>query len=240
MACAYPDSSESESSIVQNRIAIYDTDNEASDIETVELPKKRGRGLTYLHYKTFDTIQEAFEAINNTINNEKWRYEYTRKTSDGEKKYYKCAFSNCESKLCCLAHSNSEKASISIAEIEHDHTKPNNPRLGDSVKQDIINLYKLGITKPKAIIRELAKKNIHNIKREAISNFIQRYKNKEFGPVKIGLNDLKEWCDKRRTIPDDDDKVYVEDSDINYVNNQLIIRIFLTTKRLIRFCNLGN
>ncbi|CAF0826579.1 unnamed protein product [Brachionus calyciflorus] len=48
------------------------------------------------------------------------------------------------------------------------------------------------------------------------------------------LNELKKWCEDRKTIPDDEDQVFVGKFEYLALPKQEF-RIFLTTKRLIKF-----
>lgn len=57
--------------------------------------------------------------------------------------------------------------------------------------------------------------------------------------MRVSLNEINEWCQTRVIIPEDDDKVYVGDYHTDYTNNELTMRIFLTTKRLMSFCDLS-
>jgi hypothetical protein len=196
MACAYPESESSSSSVIHNRILNDNdkTENDASDIEQTELPKKRGKGLLYKLFQTFETLREALSKLKVDIDDQQWRYVQSSNTSDGIKRYYRCAASGCPVKLVYLAHCNSEKASIYIAELEHEHVREINVKLTEKVKEEIANLYKLGITRPKNIIRQLAEKDIRNISSTQISNFLQRFKCKEFGTVQVSVNELKQLC----------------------------------------------
>ena len=62
-----------------------------------------------------------------------------------------------------------------------------------------------------------------------ISKLKRRLKSK----MKTSLNDLISWCEKRKEIPEDEDKVFVGKTSFDPFPIKRF-RIFLTTKRLIK------
>jgi hypothetical protein len=66
------------------------------------------------------------------------------------------------------------------------------------------------------------------------ANFLQALRRKDNGPVTATLNDVKNWCDERKAIPDDEDTPFVFQYEISAMPEQKF-RIFITTKRLVDF-----
>lgn len=179
-----------------------DTENDISDNEfeyndSVEPPKKRGKGLYYEQLMCFSNKTSAIDYLKTfQVQDNIWSYSRTRNTKEGEKRYYECSKKNCPVMLCMLSHADSERVTISVADVEHEHEQAieDNKKLSDKLKQEISSLYSFGVTKPKDIFHQLSKKNIKNITTSQISNFIQRFKKKELPPASSSLNDIKEWC----------------------------------------------
>ena len=69
----------------------------------------------------------------------------------------------------------------------------------------------------------------------AKNNLLKSIRKKKLGKKLPSLNELKEWCEQHKLIPDDDDEVFVGNYSVEAKLEEKDFRIFLTTKRLMAF-----
>ena len=91
------------------------------------------------------------------------------------------------------------------------------------------------------ITQSLIRNNCPQLTKRQINNLKGRLKRERLGAANCCLFELKMWCEKKRTIPDDEDEIFCggfefleEDGTIAY------IRLFITTKRLISLIKISH
>ncbi len=84
--------------------------------------KGRGRAKTYAEIQRFEDAKSADIAMEREINGQYWTRRNTIETDDGDKVYYSCKnYKDCPKTAYILRHSDSEDASLWVAECEHIH-----------------------------------------------------------------------------------------------------------------------
>ena len=84
-----------------------------------------------------------------------------------------------------------------------------------------------------AIMEKLRREGIH-VKITQLNNFLKTQRRKQNGPSQFTLQDLVDWASARTQRPDDDNKVFVAKYEYTTEPDRQF-KIFLTTKRLVRF-----
>lgn len=131
-------------------------------------------------------------------------------------------------------NADSQKCTVYISQDTHNHSVENDEQhLQENVKKAIIEIYEQGIIYPNGIIDQLYSRRLIATKIQ-ISNLLFRYKTQKFGSRNMTLNELKEWCLKYSSIPENPDEVFVGNTYfLPGPESVLQLRIFLTTKRLL-------
>ena len=145
-----------------------------------------------------------------------WSYQYTNKTNDGNKIYYRCNKSKkkgvqCPAGIHLLVHNKSEEVSLFRTEEEHDHQSlEESNKLSEKMKEEIKKLFDLNLNlKPKKIWDKLAEKGLKPKNKAQLSNYLVKLKQIEYGATKVSLGELESWCVKNNSIPESDDGPYV-------------------------------
>ena len=91
-------------------------------------------------------------------------------------------------------------------------------------------------------MRKLRKKQQPEIHKTQLNNLKMRLKEKALGSSNGKISDLKNWCNERSEIPDNDDEVFCGGFEYKLDDEDSIeyLRLFVTTKRLISFTEKSN
>ena len=86
---------------------------------------------------------------------------------------------------------NNTNEEVSLFEDDDDHCHIIQEKIiGDELKMKIKSLFKSGNTKPKLIMRSLRKDGHNDFKESQLKNYLQVFKNKDYGPAKISLGKI--------------------------------------------------
>jgi hypothetical protein len=111
-------------------------------------------------------------------------------------------------------------------------------RLKDEIKSVTKSALDGGVKKPTMIMKMIEQKNFKVPKKLQVTNYLAHYKRKKYGVSSISLGKMEEYCVSKSTIPDKDDEVFVGNFQISLnddvLEDNIVMRIFFTTKRLIR------
>ena len=207
---------------------------DSSVSETSSPPtKKRRANFEYDCFKTFDTIDAARDFVKSLG---EFVYKKRTQNSDGDKLMYVCkSDSLCSSRLYIQLPATSTIVNVHKTNVDHDHqpTSPLPTRLHGipmSTKSAIQELYSLGVTKPKQILRALVDKQIETPGTTQLNNYLKRLRQANTVPIDH-LGALQHHIDFLSTSSDDDDEPFVLHKQFNYDDSTF--GIFFTTNRLL-------
>jgi hypothetical protein len=196
---------------------------DADEIENIDQQASisvRGKGLIY-DFKIRIDAEELDEELNCKRNkdgfinqiefeNNIWKYQYQRDTTEGLKIYYKCSpiTHKCQSMLYLI--NVSDKIKIYLSHIDHTHETKAIRGIKPHIKEAINKLYDLGTKLPRNILRALAKDGIEQPTRMQLSNHLNLYKKKksQFDSNHINVAELEAWCQNISEIPEDLDQAF--------------------------------
>ena len=180
------------------------------------------------------------------------------KTQEGTKYYFRCNLvkyrdEQCEASIYINLHSIDTKCSIWRSVCAHTHFK--NAKIlsiSEKTKIAIEELFKLGVTKPHALINALEARNEQVPILKHLYNYLAVFKKSKFGHTNLSLGELCQWCEDYSAVPgpDSPDEPFVvsyefymdieemdekERQNLNNYEDGDIFRIFVSTRRLIDF-----
>jgi len=181
--------------------------------------QKRGKSLEWIFVNEYSS-EDALVTL---------QLESNWVTQDGQKEYYQCNISkNCEATLQLFTVSETEKVLIFTSK-EHKHDVIEEKRgIDPATKVEIEILYKIGISKPKAILAALEQKNVPIPSYIQMANYLAQLKNRILGKSSISLGELEDWAKKNLDIPEDDDTPFVCGFECSFESKWF--RLALTTK----------
>ena len=163
-----------------------------------------------------------------------------RSTKEGDKIYFTCAgIPKCPRSLYILLDCGTNDADVFVSTDEHYHysvvTLPKT--IDRESKALVIELNEMGITQPSKILKELKQRNLPMLSKTQISNIKARENIKSNGKSTCDLSEWLAWINQRKSIPEDDDELYVVDYSYEFSKTDSTkikdMRCFFTTKRLI-------
>ena len=132
-------------------------------------------------------------------------------------------------------HPDSLKVTVYIENKQHVHNK--RPYfIPTKTKDKVIEMYSDGIL-PKEIaqyLRDNIESGYFELTTKTINNITQYTKTSK---GKITLLEAQEWCDQKKSIPEDDDEVFTSEFDFSNDSREdnRYFHLFATTKRLLSF-----
>jgi len=196
----------------------------------------RGPNKIYEEYCSFRNLDDAVNTIKEgLIADNLWNKKDTKLTYEGVKIWYSCSTSKCNCSIQLVIDNETQKIvlSHSIDQHNHERTKTKIIRGIHPKIKDLITGFAMDGFKPLKIIHKLNDLKVDTPSRKQIENFLSTIRRKKFGQALPSLNDLIAWCEKRKEIPEDEDKVFVGKTSFDPFPIKRF-RIFLTTKRLIK------
>jgi len=233
-----------------NNIEEYISEEEVDiEIPNESLRSTQRRNKRNREWSKENTYQSKDEVIN-FINLEKtWSCSFTNKTYNGKKVYYRCnkvkkCSEQCPAGIYIHIINSSEDIDLFRTAEGHNHNNLDAiNRLSSELKEEIEMLFHLNV-KPKRILEKLKEKGLVPKNKSQVSNYLNKLKEKIYGPNKISLGELEEWCINHSEIPDSDDKAFVISYVINYSDKDEYngdddgdvsqFRVFISTKRLLK------
>lgn len=188
----------------------------------------------------FTTIEEAEQAIQDgEIGGVKLRKRKTNETYagifTGEKFRHKCQ-KNCPKEIFLLLHSDIDAVTVYLSENEHQHIdqdkglpKATMAKVEELLQNNVAN---------SDILRTIQSLGLPQITDVQLRNFKSRYTTEQLGKSNILLNELAQWCDAQKLIPEDLDTPFVACSRFEVARKTKEIErlnIVITTKRLLSF-----
>jgi hypothetical protein len=232
-------SEESSSGLVTRPLDDTLEDAEELEVDNEIKVKYRGAGKIYDKKQTFPDEVSARDAISERYQNNLWSIKQNVRNFKTNTIWYNCSHKQCPVRLKGEILATGE-VEISISRDEHQHPEDDvQPKsktiksISQATKDKIIDLERLG-TRPKRILIELREGGLDIPTTSQLANFLKSYRRKEDGPASSTLSDIKNWCEQRLAIPDDDDMPFVVDYEISAIPDQSF-KIFITTKRLVTF-----
>ncbi|OXA54574.1 hypothetical protein Fcan01_11709 [Folsomia candida] len=205
-----------------------DSDSD-SNSENETNPRKKRKICEWELHQEFNS---KLEAQNFLKEQKEWKYLNQYSTEKEEILKYVCRVSKaCSSKSRIILPKDSLKASVEKTIANHDHEPKPFRGISDETKKIIDNLFEIGTTKPTTIKRALQQQNII-IKKTQIANYLAS-KRRNRGPKIISLGELQAEANKYSQLPHDLDEPYVDNSGLEFEENQKWFGVFLSTKRLL-------
>ena len=174
-------------------------------------PKQRRVLRSYKCILEFENCQFALQRLEEPIGDVMYIFRYTRSTISGDKDFYHCqGHQKCSKTLYILRHSDSLKASIWLCTAAHAHIKTNG---GALPAKSVAHIKKLFEEKARytnnEIISSLRRHNCPQLTKIQINNLKSRLKQQKIGPANCCLQELVEWSQRKREIPEDHQRVAV-------------------------------
>jgi hypothetical protein len=191
--------------------------------------QKRGKNLSWILLHEYSCLDDAKNFLKNNPNWVKFREHHTH---DGKKEYYQCNVSkDCEASLQLFVLSETAKALIFTSK-DHKHDAVDKKRgIPQTTKDEIDALFKIGITKPKAILSALEQKNVTPPCYIQLTNYLVQHKTKVLGKSSISLGELEDWAKKNIEVPEDEDTPFVCGFECSFEEKKF--RLAITTKQLL-------
>jgi hypothetical protein len=221
-----------------------DADERLSDDEapaatnTKNEKKKRGKGRIYHPFVSFQSKKAGLAALDGELDGSYWSKESVKEKVDGEQRlWFTCKAPKCSKRAFMMLHVDHQGVTLHISDGEHQHTEAEEKGLPRATVEKIKQLIDEGIFLPRSIACKIRELGLQQITTKQLSNFKTRYMMTKFGKSSGLLNELIDWCDKRGTIPESMDEVFVAGSKFQ-VSAAVKIEIFciiMSTKRLLSF-----
>ncbi len=126
---------------------------------------------------------------------------------------------------------------------DHQHNKTNKKgALPIETTKKIDELLGFGSKSNDDLLRAIRQAGLPEITVSQLNSYKSRTKYKRIGKPSLTLNDLKDWCESRKEIPENMDKVFCGGFDYQLDDDDKVksLHVFVTTKRLIQLtlkCN---
>lgn len=196
--------------------------------------------IVFLLTKTFANMVE-FE---NFLDKDKWKRSRRETLNKGIKTYYRCGATKRRGRQCAAGAYTLHDFEPNNTQVRwyeknqlHDHENHENLRttVPEAVKTEILDLKAKGNT-PKAILFKLQKRtDIEVPSKSQIENVIDVQKKKNVGLATTTMNDLLEFYENNKNIPEDDDTAFVANFERSERGSkEKWFRFYMTTKRLLK------
>jgi hypothetical protein len=218
-------------------------EDEESDAELSEdepRPKRRRKmKRTWIVKETFDSPAAAEKAVEEM---KVWKKCSTKRTTQGETVYYRCAAgryrkSECPAGIYLLYHSNSDDVSLYEADEEHqNHTTEPSRGLSMELKSFISKKYSEGITIPEKILSVIRSAGMPEPSKQQLNSFLTAIRSKKYGPPCMSAVEIRRWCEKHKNVPAELDEPFVLACHIHaesFVVEEQDLKIVISTRRLL-------
>ena len=143
--------------------------------------------------------------------------------------------SKCPMGAYILLHADSDKCSFYRTRLTHDH-ESSGKKDDASLRAKVEELFHDGYTTPTQIISKLREENIQEPTTSQMNYWLKLVREDLYGPARLNLNDLKEWCIKHSVVPVDVDQMFVGKYEIGLDRDKKpYFRFFVATKRLLEY-----
>lgn len=191
-------------------------DDEQPETAVEQTSQQRSR-YTWNLIQTF----EEEEVCANFIQSEEcWTKVRPVLTTNGIKTLYRCRFPRTRGQQCSAGiytiHSmrpGDDTHYLYRKDAEHDHEVINNvpKRLSDEIKKLIEGYVEDGLTLSKILHKLRHTHNLHDPEKNQVKNYIKTYRKRRFGDSKVTIQDIIDFCELHKTIPEGVDTAFVLD-----------------------------
>jgi hypothetical protein len=211
-----------------------DTENESQQRKVEKVAK------VWIFQRKFDSASKAKEFVKE----EKiWGFNYSNKTDEGKKDYYRCNLVKvkgiqCANSIHLLYDSSSDDVLMfqTAAIHTHDSVETKKERsIPENVQREIQTLFEHKL-KPKAMREFLAKNDFPVPSETQLRNYLAKLRTGKFGSAQISLGELEKWLKDHSQVPEDEDAAYIVSYFVTYEEEEgeNTFQFFASTKRLIK------
>lgn len=212
------------------------SENEQDDSESEPVRKKGRFHAEYIHVRSFNTETDALDYINR----ENWSKYYKSSSEVGDRQMLRCPKvkfrgPQCAAKAYLLYDSTSTQVHFYKSIAEHDHGQNINAvyEIPERTKNEIKNMFDLGVTQPKRILNNLMLKKIDLPDKKKLGSFMRELKKEKYGPTNINMIDLKNWLEDNLVVPIDKTQPFVVDLKLSLNEKNPGFKFFVSTKQLL-------
>lgn len=192
----------------------------------------------------FEGIFNDMETLQAFIGGEDcWSKSKSERTLGGIKTWYRCnkvkrRGPQCSAELYTIHNFEPKNEQIKLyrKNLVHDHENHANKitKVAQNFKDEIIDHFKNGF-KPKGILYKFQdRQDIVKPSIEQVRNVIEQYKEKNHGQTNTTMNDLLEFYEKHKQIPENQDEPFIANFKRSPKDEkEKCFRLFITTKRLL-------
>lgn len=125
---------------------------------------------------------------------------------------------------------------VYCTEGEHEHGPRAERGIGTEIGNQIEELFDSGVVLPNNILSQLRNRGII-VEKPKLNSFLVRLKKRKGEGNAIELGQVIDWCSNNKEIPISADEVFVANFEINSNIPEPVMRIFITTKRLVQMAS---
>lgn len=150
----------------------------------------------------------------------------------------------CEAKAYLLYDSSNTQIHFYRTNDEHNHDQLIDAvyEIPQNTKDEMKNMYDLGVTQPKRIINNclmqlldcnLMLNKIEVPNKTKLNSFLRKLKNEILGPRSINLIDLKKWLEENSNVPVDKTEPFIVNYHVSLDEKEPSFKFFASTKQLL-------
>lgn len=225
----------------------YVSDVEAETSVEDQPPKARAKKRTrkWVIGEIFDVENDAAAsreaALKFVHDSGHWAFHYGNDLKKGRKEYYRCQDAKRRGPQCDAAiylYYPDTVPTVTVFKTESDHNHgdlASKVSLSKEDKAKIMELYEAG-DDSKRIWEGHGKKVLKN--RRQLTNILVNLRTQKYGSTEISVEDLRQWCADRGNIPDDENTLFVLDTQIE--DDGSIVRVLVSTTKLLKMSAKSN
>lgn len=217
------------------------SDDDSDDYDEPQ-PKRRRTGGVYRKWKlkkTYKTAEEAEEAVNSC---KFWKKCSSTNTSSGSRVTYRCSKGEYRGEECpagLYLLYDAKSLEVLLYETDNEHVHHNNTSahgLTTQQKEFIKKKFQDGITKPNSILDRFREEGIPEPPKSKLINHLKTVREEKYGSPTMSANEIREWCENQKNVPDDLDTAFVLSYHV-YAESNVVeeqdLKIVISTKRLL-------
>lgn len=216
---------------------VFSNDEDEQEEGEIEPPAKRTRvHAEFVYDQSFNSKTEALDFVK-SMNLSGY---YKSFSEAGERHLLRCnqvkfRGTQCAAKGYLLYDSKSTEIHFFKTVAEHDHDQNVNAiyEIPENTKNEIKNMYNLGVTSRKRIINNLLLRKIELPNDRKLVSFLKELKTEKLGDRNINLIVLKKWLEDNLIIPIDKTQPFVVNFTASLNEKNPGFRFFISTKQLL-------
>lgn len=224
-----------------NNISLYDSSKSIDEKDLKSPPSKTRKAKIEHKWELFCQFPNAKEA-KSSIDPKMWSRCRKTSTEEGVKQYFRCNQVKLRGPQCAATIYHlfvSDKDIVLEYRTTSDHTHDDVNEGKDmkdkriKLEAEVENLVKLNI-KRKRIMRELSQiDGIIMPTLQQLATLIAKIRKKIFGPVTISMQELSNWLENHRAVPNEMHEPFVLSYEMDYKCDEPFFRFIITTKYLL-------